>query len=340
MSTVAESYLVGLIGDGITASLTPPMHEREGREQGLHYLYRPVDVAALGYTGEEAQREAPRLLEYGRRLGFNAFNVTHPFKQTIMAHLDEVDEDARNLGAVNTVVFSDGRSVGHNTDFSGYITGLRATLPEADLAAVVQLGVGGAGSAVAYALLRAGAAELVLIDLDTDRAAARAGDLQAQFPGQRVTSRSHGELQDALAGATGFAHCTPVGMHLHPGMPVAAEWLRPGMWVSDVVYLPVDTELVVTARARGCDVVDGGTMAVGQAVDAFRLVTGRPADADRMRRHFLEMVAAQQTDSGLRGPAGTVEAAPSTGEGAGWGALRLPARRAGARTAADIHQLS
>jgi shikimate dehydrogenase len=298
MSTVAESYLVGLIGDGITASLTPPMHEREGREQALHYLYRPVDVAALGFTGEEAQRQAPLLLEYGRRLGFNAFNITHPFKQTIMAHLDEVDEDAANLGAVNTVVFDEGRSVGHNTDFSGYITGLRATLPEADLTSVVQLGVGGAGSAVAYALLRAGAGELVLIDLDADRAAARATDLQEQFPDQRVSARPHGELQDALARATGFAHCTPVGMHLHPGMPVAAEWLRAGMWVSDVVYLPVDTELIVTARARGCDVVDGGTMAVGQAVDAFRLVTGRPADADRMRGHFLDLVAAQSTGRG------------------------------------------
>jgi shikimate dehydrogenase len=298
MSTVAESYLVGLIGDGITASLTPPMHEREGREQGLHYLYRPVDVGGLGFTGEEAQRQAPLLLEYGRRLGFNAFNITHPFKQTIMAHLDEVDEDARNLGAVNTVVFDEGRSVGHNTDFSGYITGLRATLPEADLTSVVQLGVGGAGSAVAYALLRAGAEELVLIDLDAGRAAARAADLQEQFPGQRVSARPHGELQEALARATGFAHCTPVGMHLHPGMPVAAEWLRAGMWVSDVVYLPVDTELIVAARERGCSVVDGGTMAVGQAVDAFRWVTGRPADAERMRSHFLELVAAQSTGKG------------------------------------------
>jgi shikimate dehydrogenase len=298
MSTVAESYLVGLIGDGITASLTPPMHEREGCAQGLHYLYRPVDVAALGFTGDQAQRQAPLLLEYGRRLGFNAFNITHPFKQTIMAHLDEVDADARALGAVNTVVFADGRSVGHNTDFSGYITGLRATLPEADLTRVVQLGVGGAGSAVAYALLRAGAEELVLIDLDAGRAAARAADLQEQFPGQRVSARPHGELREALAQATGFAHCTPVGMHLHPGMPVAAEWLRAGMWVSDVVYLPVDTELIVAARDRGCAVVDGGTMAVGQAVDAFGLITGRPADAGRMRRHFLELVAAQSAGRG------------------------------------------
>ncbi|HEY4616346.1 MAG TPA: shikimate dehydrogenase [Citricoccus sp.] len=298
MSTPAESYLVGLIGDGITASLTPPMHEKEGREQGLHYLYRPVDVAALGLTGDAAQDEAPRLLEYGRRLGFNAFNITHPFKQTIMAHLDEVDQDALNLGAVNTVVFTGGRSVGYNTDYSGYITGLHATLPDADLTSVVQLGVGGAGSAVAYALLRAGAQRLTLIDLDAERARARAEALQRQFPQQEVTARPHGDLEQALADATGFAHCTPVGMHLHPGTPVEAQWLRTGMWVSDVVYLPVETELVTAARQRGCAVVDGGTMAVGQAVDAFGLVTGRPADAGRMRRHFLELVDAQGAGRG------------------------------------------
>ncbi|MGM7669698.1 shikimate dehydrogenase [Microbacterium sp. A93] len=294
MSTVDESYLVGLIGDGITASLTPPMHEREGREHGLLYLYRPVDVAALGVDGQAAQDLAPQLLEYGRKLGFNAFNITHPFKQTIMEHLDEVDEDARNLGAVNTVVFREGRSVGYNTDFSGYITGLGNALADPDLSEVLQLGAGGAGSAIAYALLRAGAKQLTLIDLDAERAAARAADLQQQFPDQRVHSRPHTELQEALTTATGLAHCTPVGMHTHPGMPIEASWLRPEMWVSEVVYLPVETELVVAARAAGCQVVDGGRMAVGQALDAFGLMTGRQADPERVRGHFLELVARHQ----------------------------------------------
>ena len=297
MSTVDQSYLVGLIGDGITASLSPPMHEQEGREQGLLYLYRPVDVSALGFEGRTGQEQVPALLEYGRHLGFNAFNITHPFKQSVMEHLDEVDEDARNLGAVNTVVFREGRSIGHNTDFSGYINGLREALPEADLSKVIQLGAGGAGSAVAYALLRDGAQELVLIDLDADRATARAADLQRQFPDRLIHARPHAELQEALTDATGFAHCTPVGMHLHPGIPVDRDWLHPGLWVSDVVYLPVETELIQAARERGCSVVDGGRMAVGQALDAFALITGRPAAADRVRSHFLELVAAQQAGS-------------------------------------------
>lgn len=294
MSTVDQSYLIGLIGDGITASLSPPMHEKAGRDLGMLYLYRPVDVAALGFEGEAAQTEAPALLEYGRRLGFNGFNITHPFKQSIMAHLDEVDEDAQNLGAVNTVVFeADGRAVGHNTDFSGYLTGLHETLPDADLTSVVQLGAGGAGSAVAYALLRDGAQALTLVDLDLERATARATDLQRQFPQAAVTARPHAELQQALAEATGFAHCTPVGMHLHPGIPVDPAWLHPGLWVSDVVYLPVETELIRAARAAGCPVVDGGTMAVGQAIDAFRIFTGVQPDVAAMRAQFLQLAGQQ-----------------------------------------------
>lgn len=295
MSTVEQSYLVGLIGDGITASLSPPMHEQEAREQGLLYLYRPIDMAALGLEGEAGVQDLPQLLTYGRRLGFNAFNITHPFKQLVMDHLEEIDDDAAALGAVNTVVYRQGKAVGYNTDYSGYITGLRNTLPDADLSRVVQLGAGGAGSAVAYGLLRDGAQELVLIDLDLDRAAARAAELQRLFPDRTVTARPHAELAEALAAATGFAHCTPVGMHLHPGNPVDPEWLHPGLWVSDVVYLPVETELIQSARARGCAVVDGGTMAVGQAVDAFALITGGQADAARVRSHFLSLVADQQS---------------------------------------------
>ncbi|MEO9248190.1 shikimate dehydrogenase [Citricoccus nitrophenolicus] len=294
MSTLEESYLVGLIGDGITASLSPPMHEQEGREHGLLYLYRPVDTGALGLQGQAAQDAAPRLLAAGRDLGFNAFNITHPFKQTIMEHLDEVDPDARNLGAVNTVVFRDGRSVGYNTDYSGYITGLQGAIAEPDLGDVVQLGAGGAGSAIAYALLRAGARQLTLIDLDLDRSTARAAALQEQFPDQAVRARPHADLPASLVTATGLAHCTPVGMHSHPGMPIESSWLRPEMWVSEVVYLPVETELVVAARAAGCQVVDGGRMAVGQALDAFGLMTGLRADPERVRRHFLELVARNQ----------------------------------------------
>jgi shikimate dehydrogenase len=94
--------------------------------------------------------------------------------------------------------------------------------------------------------------------------------------------------------ADGLVHCTPVGMAAHPGTPLDLDLLEPRHWVADIVYRPIETELVLGARAKGCDVLDGGRMAVGQAADAFRIFTGLTADADRMRGHFLELVAAEE----------------------------------------------
>ncbi|MCG2621061.1 shikimate dehydrogenase [Arthrobacter sp. I2-34] len=287
MSTVSESYLVGLIGEGITISLTPPMHEREADRQGIRYLYRPIDLSVINRPGEAVGD----LLRQGRDLGYNAFNITHPCKQLVLEHLDEISDDARRLDAVNTVLVQDGKLMGHNTDFSGFGTALAHGLPGAGLGSVVQVGTGGAGSAVAYALLKSGVRTLTLTDLDAGRAAARAAALAVLFPDRQVGSVPAGQLADVLAAADGVVNATPVGMHTHPGLPLDTDLLEPRHWVADVIYRPVETELIKVAAAKGCRVLDGGHMAVGQAVDAFRLITGLAPDPARMRAHFLELLA-------------------------------------------------
>jgi shikimate dehydrogenase len=266
------------------------MHEREGDVQGVRYLYRPIDLTELGLPG----RAIGELLTGAHRLGFNGLNITHPCKQLVLEHLDEVSPDARRLGAVNTVIIKDGRFIGHNTDFSGFAAALAAGLPAAKLDRVVQLGAGGAGSAVAYALLTAGVDRLDLVDTDAARCAARAADLSGLFPHARVAARSAADLPGLMPLADGLVHCTPVGMAAHPGLPLDAALLESRHWVADIVYRPIETELVREARARGCEVLDGGRMAVGQAADSFRIFTGLEADADRMRSHFLELVAAEE----------------------------------------------
>jgi shikimate dehydrogenase len=290
MSNRAESFLVGLVGDGVMPSLTPHMHEREGDVQGLRYLYRPIDLLELGLPGESVAG----LLQSAYHLGFNGLNITHPCKQLVLDFLDEVSPDARRLGAVNTVVIRDGRFIGHNTDFSGFAAALASGLPGAKLDRVVQLGAGGAGSAVAYALLTAGVRELDLVDTDAARCAARAAELAGFFPDRTVTARTTAQLPQLMPVADGLVHCTPVGMAAHPGVPLDLNLLDARHWVADIVYRPIETELVREARARGCDVLDGGRMAVGQAADAFRIFTGLEADPDRMRAHFLELVAAEE----------------------------------------------
>lgn len=287
MASAERSFLVGLVGTGIGPSLTPPMHEREAAALGLRYLYRRLDLDRL----HRPATAIGEVLAATRLAGFDGLNVTHPCKQLVIPHLDELSPDAEALGAVNTVVLRDGRAVGHNTDWSGFARAFDRGLPEAGLDDVVLLGAGGAGAAVAHALLTLGTRRLTVLDVDGQRAAELAGALHGRFGGDRVTGGGSAGLEQALAGADGLVHATPTGMAAHPGLPLPAELLRPELWVADIVYRPLDTELVRTARARGCRVLDGGGMAVFQAVDAFRLFTGVEPDAERMLTHFAQLVA-------------------------------------------------
>jgi shikimate dehydrogenase len=283
----SRSFLVGLVGSGIGPSLTPPMHEREADELGVRYLYRRFDLDALGLPPEAVGD----LLAAAQLAGFDGLNVTHPCKQLVLSHLDELSPDAAALGAVNTVVLRDGRAIGHNTDWSGFARSFDRGLSDVTLDDVLLLGAGGAGAAVAHALLTLGVGRLTVLDVDPDRARSLAVALSGRFGSDRATGADLSALEPTLAAADGLVHATPTGMAAHPGLPVPAGLLRPPLWVADVVYRPLETELVRTARAAGCRVLDGGGMAVFQAVDAFRLFTGLEPDADRMLTHFTELVS-------------------------------------------------
>ncbi|MDL5156261.1 shikimate dehydrogenase [Actinomycetospora sp. Odt1-22] len=286
-SLVGVGHLLGLVGTGIGPSLTPALHEREGDAQGMRTLYRRLDLDAL----ELAADDVGRVLDAARLTGFSGLNVTHPAKQTVLRHLDRIDPDAAALGAVNTVVFGPHGAIGHNTDRSGFARSFRRGLPGAAVDRVLLLGAGGAGAAVAHAMTDVGVGELLVADADRARAEALAAAVRET--GRATTAVvAKADVEDALATVDGLVHATPTGMAAHPGTPVAPHALHERLWVADVVYRPLATALVTAARARGARVLDGGGMAVFQAVDAFRLFTGVEPDADRMLDHFAGLVAA------------------------------------------------
>ncbi len=281
-----ETVHVGLIGAGIGPSLSPALHEREARALGLAYRYTLLDLDVLGVD----PADIGDLLAEAHDAGLRGVNVTHPVKQRVLPHLDELSPDAGTIGAVNTVVFDDGRAVGHNTDWSGFAAALRTGLPGAALERVAVLGTGGAGAAAAHALLRNGAGTLSLLDVDADRARALTERLATTFGPGRAHPASTDAIGDVLARADGLVHATPTGMAEHPGLPVPPEVLHPRLWVADIVYRPLHTALLEAAVEQGCPVLDGGLMAVHQAADALHLFTGLRADAARMRRHLHELV--------------------------------------------------
>ncbi|MEO8779689.1 MAG: shikimate dehydrogenase [Rhodanobacter sp.] len=281
------AFLVGLVGSGIQLSLTPALHERAGDRHGVRYLYQLIDLARLR-VGVEA---LPELLTAAEQMGFNGLNITHPCKQAVIPYLHELSEKASAVGAVNTVVFKAGRRIGHNTDCWGFSQAILESPASKRLGTVVQLGAGGAGAAVAYAVLSLGAARLVLFDRDETRAESLAAKLAGRFGADRVVASS--DLPAAMATADGLIHATPTGTAAHPGLPLPAQLLRSTQWVVDIVYFPLETELLKVARRRGCLTIDGGGMAIYQAVRAFHHFTDLQADAAHMRRDFDQLVEAR-----------------------------------------------
>ncbi len=284
----ARSFRVGLIGHGIQASLSPALHELAGVRAGFDYSYELIDLQRLGVDCAAL----PRLLSEAESAGFSGVNITHPCKQLVIDYLDELSPQARRIGAVNTVVFQAGRRTGHNTDCWGFEQAFREGANGALVRKVVQLGAGGAGAAVAHALLDMSAGSVLLCDVDEARAERLARKLCDHFGPQRAVAIAASALDAAMWEADGLVHATPTGMASHPGLPLSADLLTSGHWVAEIVYFPLETELLRVARGKGCRTIDGSGMAVYQAMGAFRLFTGVDPDVAQMRRDFDRLVGA------------------------------------------------
>jgi shikimate dehydrogenase len=275
-----ERILVGLIGHNILKSLSPALHEDAFAAAGRTGHYHLMDLDVL------KGRRLNDMLQAVRTAGFAGFNVTHPYKEAVLPLLDEVSAEARQIGAVNTVVIDHaGRLLGHNTDRVGFHRAFDQALgASAAGQPVLLLGAGGAGRAVAFALMDLGAAPLLVHDKDPARATALCADLIMRFGADRCEVA----MEPAVAAerASGIVNATPVGMLGVPGTPIRLALVRPRHWVADVIYTPLETELIAGARARGCAVMTGGGMCVQQAAEAFHLFTGLRPDIRRMQRTF------------------------------------------------------
>jgi shikimate dehydrogenase len=297
MTTTAPSHLashaLALIGRGIGQSRSPAIHEAEGRRLGLPLTYRLVDFDALGLAAEDL----PRVVRLLAGIGYSGANVTYPFKQEVMPLCDSLSPAAEALGAVNTLCFRDGAIHGENTDWLGFAWLLEREIGAIAGQRVAQIGTGGAGAATAYALARCGAGEVALFDPAPGRAADLAVRLAPLFPDCRFSAADRAAA--AIAGAAGVVNATPVGMAKLPGTPFDPALMDPAQWVADVIYFPLETELLAAARARGQTIANGISMVVGQAAEAFRLITGAEPDREAM----LARLSAAIRDERAGGPA-------------------------------------
>jgi shikimate dehydrogenase len=283
-----RKVLVGLIGANIMKSLSPALHIDAFAAAGIDGYYHLMDVDVL------KGRRLAQLLEAVKTAGFAGTNVTFPFKQDVLALLDEIDREAKQIGAVNTVTIdANGRTTGYNTDRRGFRRSFEQGLgrARAEAATVVQIGAGGAGRAVAFALMDLGAATVVLYDRDAARAEALMQDLAKDYGPARC--RLSDDLERDIAAADGVVNATPVGMHGFPGNPVPVSALSARHWAADVIYTPIETAFIKAAAAKGAKVLTGGGMCVHQAAEAFRLFVGIEPDIKRMHATFARALAAR-----------------------------------------------
>ena len=283
-----RKVLVGLIGANIMSSLSPALHIDAFAAAGMDGYYHLMDIDVL------KGRDLRRLLDAVKTAGFAGTNVTFPYKQEVLALLDEIDREARQIGAVNTVTIApDGRTKGYNTDRRGFRRSFEAGLgsARADAATVVLVGAGGAGRAVAFALMDLGAATVVLYDRDAARAKALMQDLAKDYGPSRC--RLSDNLERDIAAADGVVNATPIGMHGFPGNPVPVAPQHARQWAADVIYTPIETAFIKAAAAKGATVLTGGGMCVHQAAELFRLFVGIEPDIKRMHSTFALALAAR-----------------------------------------------
>lgn len=283
MKIDGKSRICAVIGNPVEHSLSPALHNAAFAEKKLNLCYvafRVEDLAAAmaGVKG----------------LNLLGLSVTIPHKVAILPYLDEVEETARRIGSVNTVLNKEGRLVGYNSDGMGAVRALK----EADIQLagkkITILGSGGAARAISFTLGKEVALkEMMLLGIEVEECRLLAEDLEKAVPFPVGWEPLNPEtLSRHIPDSDGVVHCTPVGMSPHPDQSILDRTLfRSGQFVFDIVYNPLKTKLLEEAESEGCRIVPGVEMFIHQAVFQFELWTGQAAPVDRMRRVVMEALS-------------------------------------------------
>ncbi|WP_410515251.1 shikimate dehydrogenase [Paenibacillus sp. BR2-3] len=270
--------LLGVMGDPIAQSRSPIMHTAALRAMGIPGAYVPLHVTP-DKLGEAVQAI--------RTLGFRGVNVTIPHKVAVMAYLDVLDESAIDIGAVNTIVNTNGLLTGYNTDGIGYVRSLKTeVIPDLSGARIMVIGAGGAARGITAALLQEEPSSIIV----ANRTAGKAQELAAEWSRKgNITGISLDQAEGMLDGIDVIINTTSVGMYPHMDeTPVDVSLFHEGMIISDLIYNPLQTRLLQESQERGCRIHGGLGMFVYQGAYALEYWTGQPAPTEIMRQTILD----------------------------------------------------
>lgn len=283
-----STKLVILLGNPLSHSVSPAMHNRAFEQLGLDYCYMPVEV-----NGKNLAQVFSGLA----RMNVAGFNVTIPHKINILQYLDALDPLAATIGAVNTITVKEGKTTGYNTDGEGFIRSFsqqtNSTVAEKRF---LLLGCGGAARAIAMTLAFHGAGKIYLHNRTATKASELADEINKKIrPCAEPADRSPENLRMAIAGSDVLINCTSLGMHPHQDtLPIEESLIDSHLIVADIVYNPLMTRLLKAAEDKGCTIVPGLGMLIYQGAAAFKLFTGVDPLIEEMAEAAHSLMAAKQ----------------------------------------------
>ncbi|NQZ32985.1 MAG: shikimate dehydrogenase [Oceanospirillaceae bacterium] len=274
---------LGLIGLSIKKSSSPQMHHLLGELNKLSLIYR------LHEPKENSNAAFSTTLKALRERNYQGVNITYPFKQIALEYCDCVDEAVHLVGATNTLKISEQSIQGFNTDYSGFIRAYQHRLGSLAAGKVLLIGAGGVGRAIAFALFKLGATQVVIYDLNQQAADSLALALnEAGFVANTLDAAS---LTKEAQGCNGLINCTPVGHYTMLGLPIEVAAIGNQQWAFDAVYTPLDTQFLQECAQEGLRIVTGFDLFYYQALNAFEIFTGIEVDAvevmEEYSRRFL-----------------------------------------------------
>jgi len=280
-----NTKMVGLLGQPLTFTFSPQMHNSTFKTMGLDYFYRPIEV------GKEDLYNVVKGL---RHMNYAGFNVTKPNKVRILRYLDEVDELAAKIGSVNTVKIVDGRLIGYNTDGEGYVASLKEELdfnPNGKRFTI--LGAGGAGRAIAFTLANYGADKIYIIDRMSSCSEIVASEINANIcKCAEVVELSDSNLKVCIDNSDVIINASGIGMMPQiDRTPFSKDLLHKDIIVSDITYNPLKTRLIQEAEAVGCKTHNGVGMLIHQGAKAFEIWTGFDAPIKEMTDTVVGIVS-------------------------------------------------
>ena len=278
-----KTKVLAVIGNPIAHSLSPVFQNAGIKAAGLDYVYTalPVDNEALGQA-----------IAGMKAMGICGMNVTIPHKERVMEYLDAIDEDARVLGAVNTIVNQAGVLTGYNTDVKGFINGMKQQGFSPTGKQAVLLGAGGAARAIIWGLIQAKVASLTIGVRNVAKAQSLV-EYFAQYMKITLLDWQTAEFEQSLSQAELLINATPLGMYpkVDAAPPVNWDKVARETFVYDIIYTPAETKFLKQAKEHGCQVLNGEAMLVGQGAESFRLWTGVEPDIGVMTQALRQALA-------------------------------------------------